>query len=87
MPNEQTKAKLLILAKAVKQGDLTFLESYNVKEAFEKSTRGTVKGKVVESIAKGLNAPEEQVLVKLAASDNTDRIIDDITNILDGKDG
>lgn len=81
MADDTAKEKLVILAAAVKNDRLTFLESYKVKHAFDESV-GTANERVLKSIAEALELSERQVLVKIAASDNGDRVLNDIVNLV-----
>lgn len=81
MADEAAKEKLLILAAEIKHEKLTLLESYTIKKAFDES-KGTPEERAVKSIAEALELTEGQVLIKLAASDNGDRVLNDIVDLV-----
>lgn len=81
MEDEKVKEKLVALAAEIKNERLTFLESCTVKQAFDRS-QGDAKERAVTSIAEALELPKDQVLIKLAASDNGDRVVTDIVNLV-----
>lgn len=84
MPDEKIKSDLIKIARVVKGSELTFLESIRISNRFDES-RGSTKERVVVALSASLEIEERQILVKLAANDDTDRIITDIDNILKNK--
>ena len=81
MPNEQAKEKLRVLGTRVQGRSLNAAEQRQVEEIIEArrpSTREAVKGILAESLGRSPN----EVRSQLASHDDSDRLIDDIINLL-----
>lgn len=80
---EQLKLRLRTLARRVLDREPTNLEEIRLAlrvESLETRDRAAIK----KSIASVLDKTESQVMTKLASHDDSDRIIDEITNALGG---
>lgn len=81
MPSQDAKQKLQLLAEVIKRRQLTVLEINAVASAFDR-TSGPIKNRVVDALSEGLGESRPDVTTKLASSNDSDRIIDDIVDIL-----
>ena len=82
MPNESAKRKLITLASKVQGRQITPVEDVRIDRVLATAPKPKTRGDVRKLLAESINASEHDVLVKLAASDDNDRILDDIINEL-----
>jgi hypothetical protein len=84
MPN-QLRTKLVTLASRASDKELSNLEAILLEISVQKLERPD-KAKVRKVIAGSIGKEESGVITKLASHDDSDRILDDIVNILNDED-
>jgi hypothetical protein len=82
---DDLRQKLVILAERVEDKKLTLLEAIRVELRAQKIEVAD-RSKVRKALAESLEVSEGTVLVKLAAYNDSDRILDDIVNTLNNDD-
>ncbi len=82
---DELRQKLVILAERVDNKKLTLLEAIRVELRAQKIEVAD-RTKVRKALAESLDVSEGTVLVKLAAYNDSDRILDDIVNTLNNDD-
>jgi len=83
MPNEDLKKKLVALGTKVQGRQLTQLEESRLEQVLQaKAAKPKSRSEVRQVLAEGLSRTETDVLIKLAANDDNDRLLDDIVNLL-----
>ncbi len=82
---DELRQKLVILAERVEDKKLTLLEAIRVELRAQKIEVAD-RSKVRKALAESLEVSEGTVLVKLAAYNDSDRILDDIVNTLNNDD-
>lgn len=82
MANEDIKKKLVALGAQVKGRQLTATEDISIEVKLVRAITPKTRSDVRKLLAESINASEADVLVKLAASDDNNRILDDIVNEL-----
>jgi hypothetical protein len=83
MANEDLKKRLITLAARAKGSNPTILEQVRLELRIDAKTRVS-KTEVRQVISEALEIPESDVRVKLASHEDSERILDDIVNILNG---
>lgn len=82
---DELRQKLVILAERVEGKKLTLLEAIHV-ELRAQNIEVPDRTEVRKALAESLKCSEGTVLIKLAAYNDSDRILDDIVNTLNDED-
>lgn len=81
MANEDVKKKLIALGAKVQGRQLNLTEEVRIEQVLAKAPPKS-RTQVRQVLAESLNKTETDVLVKLASHDDSDRLIDEIVNVL-----
>ena len=80
--NSDVRQALKKAAEALTGRELNLTEQTELVQAFDKA-QGTNHVRAMSALSKFTRLDESTIIIKAAASDNTDRVIDDLKNTLD----